>query len=604
MKESYGKDPASHPDPESCVGVREDAGEALTGAHAGQPSSCEIRSSGVPTPLCEAEGNTEGGVIGKPSPDPAQSETLCTRGNSPHGKREIPRAPAADGGAGRSGKVVDLEPDMHARGKSDDRVVPGKPPNNDGDDPSAEAVEGRRSTEGNMLPEAASRTQSRLDAWIALQRVREVARRDKRARFTSLLHHVTVDLLRESFYALKRHAAPGVDGLTWEQYEADLEERLPDLHRRVHLGTYRAQPSRRTFIPKADGRMRPLGIAALEDKIVQQAVVSVLNQIYEVDFLGFSYGFRSGRGPHDALDALWVGLMRKKVNCVLDADIRGFFDAIDHGWLVKFLEHRIADRRILRLIQKWLRAGVSEDGQWTKTEVGTPQGAVASPLLANVFLHYVFDLWVQQWRTKYATGDTIVVRYADDFVVGFQHRREAERFLRELGERFEKFGLALHPEKTRLIEFGRFAAANRRKRGERKPETFTFLGFTHICGRKHWSGGFIVKRETATQRLRAKLSEVKQALLRRRHEPIADLGKWLRSVMQGYFNYFAVPGNLVSLNMFRRETARSWLQALRRRSQRHRLSWERIGPIVDHWFPRVQVLHEHPNDRFYAKHPK
>ena len=332
---------------------------------------------------------------------------------------------------------------------------------------------------------AASRTQSRLDALIALDRVREAARRDRRARFTALLHHVTVERLQEGFFALKHEAAPGVDGITWEQYDIGLEDRLRDLHRRIHEGTYRAQPSRRVFIPKADGRQRPLGIAALEDKIVQQAVVRVLNQIYEVDFLGFSYGFRPRRSQHDALDALWVGLMGKKVNWVLDADIRGFFDNIDHGWLLKFLEHRIADRRILRLIQQWLRAGVSEDGQWTKTEVGTPQGAVASPLLANVFLHYVFDLWVQQWRTKSATGDMIVVRYADDFVVGFQHRREAERFLRELGERFEKFGLALHPEKTRLIEFGRFAAENRRKRGERKPETFTFLGFTHICGRKH-----------------------------------------------------------------------------------------------------------------------
>ena len=558
----------------------------------------------MPTLLCEAEGHTEGGAIGKPPEDPAQSETLSMRGNPSRGKREIPQVPVGDGTAGRPEKVTNRNPGRHARGKSDGRVIPGKPPNNDGDDPSAEAVEGRRPTEGNTLPEAASRTQSRLDASIALQRVREVARRDRRARFTALLHHVTVDLLRESFYALRRHAAPGIDGLTWDQYEVDLEDRLTDLHRRVHMGTYRAQPSRRTFIPKADGRMRPLGIATLEDKIVQQAAVTVLNQIYEVDFLGFSYGFRPGRGAHDALDALWVGLMGKKVNWVLDADIRGFFDAICHGWSGKFLEHRIADRRILRLIRKWLRAGVSEDGQWSKTEVGTPQGAVASPLLANVFLHYAFDLWVQQWRTKFATGDMIVVRYADDFVVGFQHRRDAERFHHELGERFQKFGLALHPEKTRLIEFGRFAAENRRKRGEGKPETFTFLGFTHICGRKHWSGGFIVKRRTAAKRLRAKLQEVREALLRRRHEPIADLGKWLRSVMQGYFNYFAVPGNIVSLNMFRRETARNWLHALRRRSQRHRLTWERFGPIVDSWFPRAQVLHEHPNDRFYAKHPK
>jgi group II intron reverse transcriptase/maturase len=432
-----------------------------------------------------------------------------------------------------------------------------------------------------------------------------VARRDRRARFTALLHHVTVERLQEGFFALKQEAAPGVDGITWEQYDIGLEDRLRDLHRRIHGGTYRAQPSRRVFIPKADGRQRPLGIAALEDKIVQQAVVRVLNQIYEVDFLGFSYGFRPGRSQHDALDALWVGLMGKKVNWVLDADIRGFFDGIDHGWLLKFLEHRIADRRILRLIQQWLKAGVSEAGQWTKTDVGTPQGAVASPLLANVFLHYVFDLWAKQWRTKSATGDMIVVRYADDFVVGFQHRREAERFLRELGERFEKFGLALHPEKTRLIEFGRFAAENRRKRGERKPETFTFLGFTHICGRKHWSGGFIVKRETATKRLRAKLSEVKQALMLRRHEPIPKQGKWLRGVVQGYFNYHAVPGNMAGLEAFRTEAVRSWLRALRRRSQhRRRLKWERFRRHVDRWIPHPKIMHAHPNDRFYAKHPK
>ena len=404
-------------------------------------------------------------------------ETLRTGNGRSHGYPLVVRA-------GRPEKVYDRTSGMHARGESDGRVVPKKPPNRAGSDPTAEAVEGRRPTKGNTMQAAASRTQSRLDALIALDRVREAARRDRRARFTALLHHVTVDRLQEGFFALKREAAPGVDGMTWEQYEAGLEDRLRDLHRRVHTGTYRAQPSRRGFIPKADGRQRPLGIAALEDKIVQQAVVRVLNQIYEVDFLGFSYGFRPGRSQHDALDALWVGLTTKKVNWVLDADIRGFFDNIDHGWLLKFLEHRIADRRILRLIQQWLRAGVSEDGQWSKTTVGTPQGAVASPLLANVFLHYVFDLWVQQWRTKFATGDVIVVRYADDFVVGFQHRREAERFLRELGERFEKFGLALHPDKTRLIEFGRFAAENRRKRRERKPETFDFLGFTHICGRK------------------------------------------------------------------------------------------------------------------------
>jgi RNA-directed DNA polymerase len=603
MKESYGKDPASHPDPESCVGDRKGAGEALTGAHAGQPSSCEIRSSGVPTRLSDAEGNIEGGDIGEPSSDPAQSETLRTRGNSSHGKREIPRVPAG-GAAGRPEKVYDRTSGTHAPGKSDGRVVPKKSPNKDGSHPTAEAMEGRRLTEGNTMQTAASRTQSRIDALNALDRVREAARRDRRARFTALLHHVTVDRLQEGFFALKHEAAPGVDGITWEQYDVGLEDRLRDLHRRIHEGTYRAQPSRRVFIPKADGRQRPLGIAALEDKIVQQTVVRVLNQIYEVDFLGFSYGFRPRRSQHDALDALWVGLTVKKVNWVLDADIRGFFDNIDHGWLLTFLEHRIADRRVLRLIQQWLKAGISEDGQWTKTEVGTPQGAVASPLLANVFLHYVFDLWVQQWRTKFATGDMIVGRYADDFVVGFQHRREAERFLKELGERFEKFGLALHPEKTRLIEFGRFAAENRRKRGERKPETFTFLGFTHICGRKYRSGGFIVKRETAAKRLRAKLGEVKQELTRRRHEPIPRQGKWLRGVVQGYFNYHGVSGNMAALEAFRVETTRSWLRTLRRRGQRRRMTWKRFRRHVDRWIPHPKVLHPYPNERFFAKHPR
>jgi group II intron reverse transcriptase/maturase len=438
----------------------------------------------------------------------------------------------------------------------------------------------------------------------ALQRVREVAGKDRQVRFTALLHHVTVDLLRDSFYALKRQAAPGVDGVTWQEYEEGLEDRLAGLHQRVHAGTYRAQPSKRAYIPKPDGRKRPLGIAALEDKVVHQAVVTVLNQIYEADFLGFSYGFRPGRSAHDALDALWVGLMAKKVNWVLDADIQGFFDTISLAWLVKFLEHRIADRRLLRLIQKWLRAGVSEDGQWTKTEVGTPQGAVASPLLANVYLHYVFDLWVQQWRTRFATGEVIVVRYADDFIVGFQHRHEAERFLHELRERFGKFGLALHPDKTRLIEFGRFAATKRRQRGQGKPETFDFLGFTHYCGRGPRSGAFLVKRKTVSKRLRAKLHGVKAALLRRRHEPLAQQVTWLHGVVRGYFNYHAVPGNMPALETFRREVVRSWLGALRRRSQRHRLPWERFGPLADRCIPKPKILHPNPGTRFNAKHPK
>jgi RNA-directed DNA polymerase len=604
MKESHRKDPASHPDPESCVGGREAAGEALTGAHAGQPSSCEIRHFGTPTLLSEAEGNTDSGATGELGTGPAQSKNLSMRGNSLHGNQEVPRTPAGDGSAGRLGKAIGRTPNMHVHGKSDGCVVPENSPNKDRPELSAEAREGRQPTEGNTEPSAESRTLSRIDALIARLRVREVARRDRRARFTALLHHVTTDTLRESFLALKRQAAPGVDGLTWAQYEENLEERIVNLHHRVHAGTYRAQPSRRVYIPKADGRQRPLGIAALEDKIVQHAVVTVLNLIYEEDFLGFSYGFRSKRGAHDALDALWVGLMGNKVNWVLDADIQGFFDTIDHGWLLKFLEHRIADRRILRLIRKWLRAGVSEDGRWSQTAVGTPQGAVASPLLANVFLHYVFDLWVQQWRMKFATGDVIVVRYADDFVLGFQYRHEASRFLAELRKRLAKFGLALHPDKTRLIEFGRFAVRNRQQRGLGKPETFDFLGFTHICGQKRESRSFVIRRKTAAKRLRAKLQAVKQALMRRRHEPIPQQGAWLRKVLQGYFNYHAVPGNSPVLEAFRTQTARSWLAALRRRSQRHRMPWPRFGTLVKRWFPKTRILHPYPNDRFYAKHPK
>jgi RNA-directed DNA polymerase len=613
MKESHRKDPASRPDPESCVDDRKVAGEALTGAHAGQPSSCEIRSSGVPTPLSEAEGHTEGGDLGEPPSDPAQSKTLSMRENSLHGNREIPRTSAGDeasrpdGLADRPEKVGDRTSGMHVRGKSDDRVVPKKPSNNDSKSSgteSAETAEGRRSTKGNADPQATPRTQSRTRVSSSLISVRLAARRDRRARFTALLHHVTLDRLRESFHALKRNAAAGVDGMTWQQYEVELEIRLMDLHRRVHQGTYRASPSRRVHIPKADGRLRPLGIATLEDKIVQQVVVWVLSQIYEVDFLGFSYGFRPGRSQHDALDALSTALTRKKVNWVLDADIQGFFDSIELGWLQKFLEHRIADRRMLRLIQKWLTAGVSEDGRWSKSEAGVPQGAVISPILANVYLHYAFDLWVQQWRSKHCKGEAIVVRYADDFLVGFQHRGEAERFLGELRERLRKFGLALHPEKTRLLEFGRFAAANRRRRGESKPETFDFLGFTHVCTRSKAGTMFLVRRLSMKKRLRAKLREVRQTLHQQRHRPIPEQGAWLRSVVQGYFNYHAIAGNRAALEAFRLQSARAWLFALRRRSQRARMPWSRFAPILDRWIPKPKVLHPHPDARFDAKHPR
>jgi RNA-directed DNA polymerase len=433
--------------------------------------------------------------------------------------------------------------------------------------------------------------------------VRQTAKKRKQERFTALLHHVTVDLLRESFYALKRRAAPGVDGVTWREYETGLEGRLTDLHSRVHRGAYRSQPSRRVYIPKADGRQRPLGIAALEDKIVQQAVVSILNQIYETDFQGFSYGFRPGRNPHQALDALSVGIHSKRIRWVLDADIRAFFDNMSHEWTMKFVEHRVADRRMLRLIQKWLKAGVSEDGQWSETKVGTPQGAVVSPLLANVYLHYVFDLWVEAWRKKVATGKVIAVRYADDLVMGFENRADAQRFLAAFRERLAKFGLELNAEKTRLIEFGRFAARDRKQRGEEKPETFTFLGFTHFCGKRQ-NGAFIVWRVTAKSRMVAKLRSIKMELRRRMHEPVASVGEWLRSVVLGYYQYHAVPGNSSRLNVFAQRLRRMWRLILCRRSQRSRVRWDRITPIFQQWIPAPRVLHPYPLERFVAAHPR
>jgi RNA-directed DNA polymerase len=500
-------------------------------------------------------------------------------------------------------KVMSHNPNMNAGGESDGRVLPAKCPNKDGK-PSAEGAEGRRPTKENTGQTTASQIQSWGNALNGLHRVREAAKRDKRLRFTVLLHHVSVALLSNSFYALKREAAPGVDGLTWQVYETDLGKRLEDLHSRVHRGTYRALPSKRTYIPKPDGRQRPLGIAALEDKIVQRSVGKVLNQIYEEDFLGFSYGFRPGRGTQDALDVLWVGIMRKKVNWVLDADIRDCFGSFSHEWMVKFLQHRIGDRRILRLINKWLRAGVLEDGEWTETEKGTPQGSVISPLLANVYLHYVFDLWVQHWRTHGTTGDVIVVRYADDMVLGFQHRGDAERFLQDWRDRLQKFGLELHPDKTRLIEFGRFATASRKQRGEGKPETFNFLGFTHICGKTWRSGKFLVVRKTIRKRLLAKLKQVKEELWMHMHQPLAKVGKWLRSVVQGYFNYYAVPGNVASLRSFRLEVSKRWLRVIQRRSQKSRITWQHVVGFAAQWLPLPKILHPYPTLRFAAKHPR
>lgn len=428
--------------------------------------------------------------------------------------------------------------------------------------------------------------------------------RDHPEKFTALLHHVTVDLLRDAFLALKRRAAPGVDGVTWLDYEADLEGNLQDLHARVHRGTYRAQPVRRRFIPKpGTDKQRPLGIAALEDKIVQRAVVVVLNAIYEEDFLGFSYGFRPGRGQHDALDALSVAISETRVNWILDADIRSFFDGLSQDWLVRFLEHRVSDERILRLVHKWLKAGVLEDGEWSVSETGTPQGAVASPLLANVYLHYVFDLWAQQWRRREATGNVIFVRYADDIVVGFEHEADARRFWDAMRMRLEQFGLELHGEKTRLLEFGRYAAGRRRRHGMGRPETFTFLGFTFVCGTSR-RGAFLLQRRTRRDRMRAKLREVKAELRRRMHMPIPEQGRWLRAVVTGFFAYHAVPTNMRALIAFHYHVTNLWLRALRRRSQKHRMPWTRMARLAADWLPRPRILHPWPSERFAVTHPR
>lgn len=438
-----------------------------------------------------------------------------------------------------------------------------------------------------------------------LDRIREAAGRDRSLRFTNLMHHITPDLLRGAYDALKREAAAGIDGVTWHEYGEGLESRIRGLQDRVQSGRYRAKPSKRVWIPKPDGRKRPIGIAVLEDKIVQQAVVWVLNRIYEEDFLGFSYGFRPDRNPHNALDAIWVGITQRKVNWVLDADIKSFFDTINHAWLMEFMKRRIADPRLLRLIRKWIRAGVSEEGEWSRTEAGTPQGSVISPLLSNIYLHYVLDEWVQDWRKSKARGEVIVVRYADDFVMGFQNRHEAERFLAELKERFAEYGLEIHSEKTRLIEFGRFAEANRTERGEGKPETFDFLGFTHICSRTCKGNRFTVRRKTIAKRLRAKLIEVKGEIIRRRHEPVPILGQWLRSVVRGHLNYFAVPGNRKAVDRFRGEINRAWLLALRRRSQKaRRLTWDRINRLIKTWIPTAKTQHPYPNQRLCVNHPR
>ena len=458
-------------------------------------------------------------------------------------------------------------------------------------------MEGRELAKGNSREQTRTRAQTRQDLQRALDRVRAVAVRDRNARLKTLWHHVyRVDRLREAYLDLKRDAAPGIDKVTWSAYGENLEDNLRDLADRLNRGAYRAKPVRRVFIPKPDGRQRPLGVMALEDKIVQRSAVQVLNAVYEIDFLGFSYGFRPGRSQHVALDALAVGIQTKKINWVLDADIRGFFDAIDHEWLMKFVEHRIADKRVLRHIKKWLNAGVLENGTWRPVEAGTPQGASISPLLANVYLHYVFDLWAHRWRGTQARGDVIIVRWADDFIVGFQHREDAERFLGELRERFATFNLELHPDKTRLIEFGRFADENRRGRGDGKPETFDFLGFTHSCDRTK-KGRFIVLRQTIKVRLRRKLAEVKQWLRKHLHDPVRRVGEHLRRVVLGHFRYYGIPRNGPALCSFRNAVSWLWLRSLRRRSQKARFKSRRMAVLTKRWLPYARIFHPYPEQR-------
>ena len=491
---------------------------------------------------------------------------------------------------------------MNGQGKSDLGIVAVKPTNKAGR-PGAESVEPRPGTKGNAEQQRMHRTQSRARMSPSLNRVRTAARLRKKGRFTALFHHINVDTLRTAFYALRRKAAPGVDGMTWQDYEEGIEPRLADLHKRVQRGAYRPQPSRRTYIPKADGKQRPLAIAALEDKIVQGATVIVLNAIYEGDFSGFSYGFRPGRGPHDGLDALCTAIDKRQVNWIIDADIQNFFGAVSQTWLARFLEHRIGDKRIIRLIQKWLRAGILEDGGVTVDDRGTGQGSVISPLLGNIYLHYALDLWVQRWRQREATGDMIIVRYADDVVVGFEHEDDARRFLDAVRTRLEEFDLTLHPDKTRLIEFGRFAVANRKRRGLGKPETFTFLGFTFICGKSR-SGRFQLHRKTRGDRMRAKLKEVKEELRRRMHWPIPAQGKWLRQVVTGHFAYFAVPTNSRALSAFRHHVTNLWRRTLRRRSQKDGITWSRIATIAGSYLPAPRILHPWPDARFAVKHPR
>ena len=601
MKVSYVEGVAYHNDPESCTGGRKTSGEALTGAHTGQPLSLENCN-----PECRSVSNrgkaTSTGALCESPKDSAGSKTLCMCENSIRENREILELPEGYKPSGRPEKGKTQKSGMFDSRKSDNPIVPTNHPNKGSKEP-AEGGKGRGLAKGNVDKSGMPWTQGQISASPGLVRVRQAALRQPRMRFNNLFPHINLQLLNESYLRLNTNAALGVDQVTWKEYGLNLQNNLTLLLARIHHGTYRPKPSKRTYILKASGKLRPIGIASLEDKIVQAAMVALMNGIYESDFKGFSYGFRPGKSQHEALDALIVGLTHRGINYVLDADISGFFDNIDHGWLEKFIQHRISDSRILRLIRVWMKSGISENGTWRENETGTPQGSVISPLLANIYLHYVLDQWANFWRKTRATGEMIIVRYADDFVIGFSNQKDAVSFQKLLKERLQKFKLNLHPDKTRLIEFGEkpFKASFRGRK--RKPKTFNFLGFTFFCT-KGRTGYFQIGRITIRQRMTARLKEIGLSLKKNRHKPIKEQGTWLRSVVNGYFNYHAIPGNQKALWNFRKAIGRLWKTALRRRGQKRKPNWDKMKKLMNLYTPKIVVKHPNPFDRFYAKHPR
>ena len=597
MKESDTKGLTSHRGPESCGYTGNGMPEALTGepSRPGMEPRKQITTPDA-DPLVVAGRPHDGGRIGEPFIGPAGSETRSMPGRHSSGKRETREAFRSQ--AGPRGELQGDKAATHATRESDGCIVPKKEANNTTARAGvAEPPEGRRPAKRNPREQNMGRTQDRETVEQALERIREAVRRDRKKRLTTLWHHVYSEAtLREAYRKLNPTSSPGVDGQRWREYGEELDGRITELSARLKRMGHRPQAVLRRYISKENGKRRPIGIPALEDKIVERALVMVLEVIYEEEFANFSYGFRPGRSPHKALDALYMGIVSRKINWVLDADLSGYFDTIDHDWLVRMLEHRIADKRVVRYIIRCLKAGVVEDGYWREQGRGSPQGGCISPLLANIFLHYVLDGWVKKWRKTRARGDLIIVRYADDFVIGFQHQHEARQFYTELQQRLAKFGLKLNEEKTRLIAFGRFAAKDRHNRGDGKPETFDFLGFTHICGHDR-RGRFQLKRKTIGKRLRAKLRVLKAEMRKRWMLTLPEMGRWLRRVLTGHFNYYGVPGNFRCLKGFRQAVILLWRRWIIRKSQRSRASYARMYRLANRWLPAACIRHPYPSER-------